>query len=106
MIKALGILLESDIKMRSEEIEPGLAYIMGRWWAQAENAKKKFGSKSHEHMDTLERMWLGMSAMQKLLVCCPEAIHASVAFGNHYTQVYGWMRTELGESPDDVLGKW
>lgn len=103
---SLDILLDGDIKMCSEEIEPALGYITSRWWAQAEHARKKYGTKSAEHLDTLERMWLGLSAMQKLLVYCPDAIHAGIAASNNYGKIQTWITTEFDIDPNKEFGKW
>lgn len=87
------------LKIASERIEPTLAYIMGRWWAQAEHMRETYGQGSQEHADALETLWYGLERMSSLVGLCIDTHHAAVAIGNHIRETHKVVEALIGYAP-------
>ena len=84
------------LRVRSEQIEPAMAQIMGKWFAQCEHMKQTHGARSLEHVMAVQNWWDGLCAMGRLLGTCSGATHAQMAVTNHMRDSKRFIEQELG----------
>lgn len=100
----------------SEAIEPTAAYLVGRWFAKCEKARKRRDElqkkrESGQHLTWQESLeadsfysecrnfWWGIKALNRVSIACQEAIHFSLACGNVMMDVSKYIEEHLGIDP-------
>lgn len=94
-----------DAKITSEQIEPTMAYVLGCWFAQAEQAKAAYGAESADYAASLQTLWQGVCCLNRLALLCPDAVHANVVMGNYVQRVQRFIQRELGFTPSYILSE-
>lgn len=84
-----------EIAVKSEEIEPAFAHMIGRWYAQTQYMKKTWGPRSAAHVDAWQNFWWGMESLSRLMIACQGATHAGIATQNHHLAVKKMIEKEL-----------
>jgi len=90
-------LLPSDGKIVSEAIEPFACYLIGKWFAKCELARQ--AGKNIELEDALQKLWFGVRAINRVAICCPEAVHFSIAANNETRRVASYIEECIGINP-------
>ncbi len=86
-----------DATIRSEELEPTFAYLVGRWFAKCQAAHDR-GDRD-DLADACAYFWQGIIGLRKVCFACPEARHAGLAVSNHERQVAKMIQDWLGIDP-------
>jgi hypothetical protein len=115
MAKTIDV-TEMDTTIVSEAIEPTAGYLIGRWWAKCEkarkrrdelNAKREAGNHlTWEEALEVERFWKecrnfwwGVRALNRVSIACEEAIHFSLAMGSVMRDTADYIERYLGVDP-------
>jgi hypothetical protein len=88
--------LPKDLQIRSEELEPTICHLIGKWYAQSQWMKKTYGPHSAAYVDSLNNWWYGMESLSRLMITCRDATHASLGVSNHMQRVKRMIEEELG----------
>jgi len=100
----------------SEAVEPTAAYLVGRWYAKCEKARKREAElkKKREAGEILnwresleadafysecQNFWWGVRALNRVSIACKEAVHFSIACGNVMRDVANYIEKYLGIDP-------
>lgn len=89
---------ETAYPIRSEAIEPTAAHIIGRLFAQSQEAK---AVDEFAYRDALANLWWAACALNSLGVACRGATHFSIASANEMRRVAQFVRAEIGIDPLD-----
>lgn len=94
-------------------IEPTAAYLIGKWLAKCEKARKRKDELNKkegdltfdEHLEATRfhkecrNFWWGIRALNRISIACEEATHFSIAIGNHMRHVADYIEKYLGVDP-------
>lgn len=86
-----------DSTIRSEAIEPVATYLIARWWAKCEEAKKS--EKGGDLENALVTFWHGVRALNRVAIACTEAKHFSIAISNEMRRVALYIEECIGINP-------
>lgn len=86
-----------DSTIVSEALEPFAEYLIGRWFAKCEEAKKSGDGYALE--DAWQNFWFGLHGLQSVSVACPEAVHFAMFMSNVIVRVAGMIEKELSVRP-------
>lgn len=73
-----------------------MTHLIGMWYCRTKYNKETWGPHSAAYVDSMQEWWWGMESLSRLLVVCPGATHAQVAFGNAMQDVKQMIQEELG----------
>ena len=109
--------MKIDNTIRSEDIEPTMAYLTGRWFNKCEAARKrkdeivkmtKEEGRELSFEEYLEcdrfwkecnNMWHGMKGLTRVAICCEEAVHFCLAHQNNKHFIGNYIEKYLGIDP-------
>lgn len=100
----------------SEAVEPTAAYLVGRWYAKCEKARKRSEELKakedggeyltpHEFLESerfwreCRNFWWGVRALNRVSIACEEAVHFALACGNVMRDVARYIEEHLGINP-------
>jgi hypothetical protein len=86
--------IPDHLRIRSEDVEPAMAHIIGKLHAQCEHAR---GDK-HLFFDRLQNFWFVICDINNLSSSL-DTPHFSIAASNHLQQVSRYIEKELGICP-------
>lgn len=88
---------DTPFPIKSEEVEPFAAMVVGRLFARCQAAKEK-GPTYHE--DALMSLWYTLHGLEKIAVGVRTATHFSLAMNNHISMIARHIKSETGIDPD------
>jgi hypothetical protein len=100
----------------SEAVEPTAAYLVGRWYAKCEKARKRTEeltakeesgenltwdefSEAERFLKECRNFWWGVRALNRVSIACEEAVHFALACGNVMGDVARYIEEHLGIDP-------
>ncbi len=91
-----------ELRIASEEIEPAMERMIGKWFAQSEYIRKKYGPHSFQFVDILDRWWFGMQALSRLTIATRDTVHAGLFVSNNSQVIAAYIKEHLGFNPITV----
>lgn len=86
--------IPDHLRIRSEDVEPTMALIIGKLYAQCEDAK----GDTNEFFSRMQNLWFVMRDIDRLSSSL-DTPHFSMAASNHLHQISNYIKDELGIDP-------
>lgn len=86
-----------EIKITSERLLPLAQYLVGRWFAQCEYAKKN--GDEEDVWDACSTFWWGINSLFHLATCMEEAVYFNIASTNERSKAAVYIEECTGHNP-------
>lgn len=86
-----------DPTIRSEDIEPTMAYLIARWFAKCEAAKAT--GNIDKILGACGDLWMGLTGLRKVVVASRDPVHASLALSTHTVRLANYIEAQTGIDP-------